>query len=409
MSRSSVELYEKCRALLNAGADVTQGYYLDKLVSQARRSSRYPYHPGSGHEDFKKFIGKQLTTIPKSYATDVLNFIGYLEATKNKSYVIEGIDTKTGEKTSKEIPYVHRWTATYVRGFYAKMYQLESALNADLRNVTMISLTVGHRLGSPEECLRLLVNGWRKLRKVLHKRYGTIDFFRVLEPHKSGWPHMHVLYMNKISAEDALSIKKLWAEVYKLGNVANGVDFLDPRASSDGYFVSGSVGRIRGYLIKYVGKGLLPKSDDPYYNYQFGDRSYSLQFPPERLLFNALLKKTKTRLWGASRNFSKIMAPIKRLQPDWKCLRVSEHDNHEFVKVKWDHESGLNPEVVRTWKLIESAPSISQQLKEKADFNGWKIEYAPFLCISPKTGLKVGELSNYNIFEPVYSSINRSV
>ena len=405
MSRSAVLLQEKCRALLAAGANITEKGYLDKLVSQSRKSSRYPYHTGFGHADFNKYIGKQLTTIPKSYTTDVLNFIGYLEATKDRTFVIKGIDTKTGEETSKEIPYVHRWTELYVKGFYAKMYQLEAALDADLRDVTMISLTVSHRLGSPEECLRLLVNGWTKLRKVLHKRFGTIDFFRVLEPHKSGWPHMHILYMHKISKDDAISIKKLWAEVYKLGNVANGVDFLDPRASSDGYFKSGSIGRIRGYLIKYVGKGLLPSPDDPYYNYQFGEKSYSLQFPPERLLFNALLKKTKTRLWGASRNFSKIMARVKKLQPDWKCLQVSQYDKGEFVKVTWDHEAGLRPDTVKSWSLIDSVTSITNKIKSQADFNGWKIEYSPYPVLNRK-GVKIDELPNYNIFKPVWTSIN---
>ena len=41
---------------------------------------------------------------------------------------------------------------------------------------------------------------WAKLRSWLYKRYGHFEFVRVLEPHKSLRPHLHVL-INPIKSE----------------------------------------------------------------------------------------------------------------------------------------------------------------------------------------------------------------
>ena len=37
------------------------------------------------------------------------------------------------------------------------------------------------------------MQAWKKLRKWLHRRHGQVRFFRVLEPHKTGGVHIHVV------------------------------------------------------------------------------------------------------------------------------------------------------------------------------------------------------------------------
>jgi hypothetical protein len=357
MSRSKAELQRQYDALKGAGANITELTDLDKVVSQKRsfsrvpsyrgspqkgRLHRYPYHAPKHHEDHK--FGKPLTCIPKSYTTDVLNFVGYLANTAKRTFTIEGIDRETGEKTLTEKPYIHRWTEIYARGFYAKMYQLENALEDDIRNVTMVTLSMSHRGRTAEECMLELREKWKKLRQVLWDHFGTVDFFRTFEPHASGFPHMHVLYMRTITLEEQSALKKLWSDKYGMGNRANGIHFLAPRASSDGHFKAGAVAKIRGYLIKYVGKCLYPKDDGPDYDYKLRGKTYKLKYSPKMLLFNALLKKTKTRLWGASRNFSKIMAPLKEMRPNWECLCVTQKLDGEVVNTICDKENGSYPD-----------------------------------------------------------------
>ena len=64
------------------------------------------------------------------------------------------------------------------------------------------------------------------------------------------------------------------------------------------------------------------------------------------MLFNAVLWKTKTRMWGCSRNFSKIMKPEIQECEDWECSEVwlcdtSEDEDPDLVWSKERKESGL--------------------------------------------------------------------
>ncbi|HEX2975814.1 MAG TPA: hypothetical protein VHO68_07745, partial [Bacteroidales bacterium] len=86
-------------------------------------------------------------------------------------------------------------------------------------------------------------------------------------------------------------IRKLCERKYQAGREGIGIDFSLPEASEDGTFKAGSIARVRSYLIKYLSKGLYK------------------EWNPTELLFNAVLWKTKTRMWSCSRNFSKIMKP----------------------------------------------------------------------------------------------------
>lgn len=389
MVKTKEELQEQLDCLRAAGANVIGSTALDKMIidkkssfyhpsyrglPQKQRKTRYPYHYSKYHIDHK--VGVPLRGIPKSYTTDVLNFIGYLDDTAQKTFTIKGIDLSTGEETIKIKPYVHRWTEIYSRGFLCKMYQLENALCDDIRDITMITLTVRHTRKTAEECLYLLREKWTKLRKVLGYYFGTIDFFRAFEPHKSGFPHMHILYMKHIPGESQKDLKKLWSEKYEMGDEAHGIHFLAPRASKNGTFESGSIGRIRGYIMGYVSKSLCPSSDAPDYDYCFTGRHHTLKYAPNYLLFNSLLKKTKTRLWGASRNFSKIMAYVKNPALNWQCTQVIQTGGDRDVLV-WDKDAGLRPEVVKAWKWRNTLPSWSLsvgQTLEDYKLHGYKLE-----------------------------------
>lgn len=361
--------------------------YLSKKREQLRaavysvKNERFLQRPSKDDTPFDEIeFGEELKEIPGKYKKDVLAYIGYIEEKKDLSFEAKFRNKKTGEekKSDKPIPYVHRWTAIYRKSILAKFYQLEAGLGDDIHGVSMITLTVSQRGKDPEECLFILKKYYNLLFKLLRKLYGTNDYFYTLEPHKTGYPHMHILYLRSFSSSEKEHIRSLWSDFYGVADHNIGVNFSEPRASDNGTFAAGSIARVRGYLMKYVSKGLHSEAMKPY-----------------ELLFNALLMKTKTRLWGCSRNFSRIMRKPDKLGSDeWECIEVVEKDRGEFVKVRWSKDGGLNPETVKTWKLRNTLPTWALSIGDTLEdyrLHGFKLE-------------EFGEFTR--VFEPVWLPVS---
>lgn len=251
--------------------------------------------------------------IPRQFMRCVGEFTGYLADTARKHFKIttrKGCDVK--EKT---IDYVHRWTPIYRRSILAKLYQLEAALTPEQKkDVTMITLTTSQRGEDQEECLFKLLEAYNKLFKVLRKHIGTIDYFYILEPHMTGYAHMHIMYMKRLTDSEKGMIINLWENRYGAGSY-KGIDFSEPKASDDGKCKSGSITFLRSYLMKYLVKGL-----------------YKESMSQGELLFNSLLRKHRIRLWNCSRHFSSIMKkPEKTLSEEWECLKIELYQDEEFI------------------------------------------------------------------------------
>lgn len=340
-------------------------------VSRARKNQRFvrKVKDDFGFDDIE--FGEPLKEIPQMFKTDVLSFVGYIEEKKRMSFEVIG---KKGEEiTKKVLPYVHRWTALYRRGILAKLYQLETFLGYDVDQVTMITLTTFQRGEDPEKCLLRLLQYYNRLFKIFRKCFGTQDYFYILEPHQTGYAHMHIMYMKAFTDAEKDKIKSLWSRLYGMGSYEHGVHFSEPRSSSNGAFTAGSIAHVRGYLMKYISKGLHSES-----------MSYA------ELLFNALIRKHKIRLWGCSRNFSAVMKkPVVPESQDWECTEIRQYYNEEFVGVYWSKEYGLKPGIIKVWKYVISLPMIFKSDLEKEKLGQIKIEY--------------DKLKNvYSIFEPVW-------
>ena len=345
----------------------------DSLAQRCHEARNRKLHaPKSKHVDLLPAIdytkkSRPLLEIPQYYMKDVLNFIGYLSDTAKRQFKITFRNTLTGEGFVKWKPYIHRWTETYKKGILAKMYQLEASLGEDVQELEFISLTTFQHGTNREDCLTNLKRGCKKLLDLLRWKFGTQDYLWMFEPHESGFAHLHLVYFKKLTDQEKDSLKKLWAEKYEYGDYEHGLYFSAPRASENGCFVSGSIARIKGYLMKYLSKGLHSGSES-FHEYVLNGKHVKLDMTLHELLFNSLLKKTKTRLWGCSRNFSKIM---KRPDPelsakDWECLRVEQlyvpYDESEtqegreehFTSVVWDKKTGSYPsEEYEKWAAEE--------------------------------------------------------
>ena len=321
--------------------------------------------------------GRPLHEIPKAYTKDVLNFLGYISDTAKRTFHIKMINTLSGELKTLIKPYVHRWTDIYKSGVLAKMYQLEAYYGDNIQDVEFITLTTYQRGLTYEEALTNLSKGREKLLSLLRWRYGTNDYVWVFEPHESGFAHLHMVYFRALSPSDRESLSSIWHDKYELGSKEHGLYFSPPRASSDGVFLSGSIAHIRSYLMKYISKGLYSDSE---YKYEFHGKEVPFSMSLKELLFNAILKKTKTRLWGCSRNLSQIMKrPEEPGSEEWECIEVDQYYGDSVddgFNVLWTKEHGLRPSFIWMWK--EFCSWTTEPLKELYEKHGYKIEFEPF-------------------------------
>jgi hypothetical protein len=272
-------------------------------------------------------FGKNLVKIPVQFEQDVIDFENYLRSTSTLKFKINSRIVFKGNNiggfqcegkeifTEKWVPYVHRWTKVYRNSLLAKLYLLEEYCNENpelLQNITMITLTVSQRGKDQEEALRDLMKNYKKLFDVLRHEFGAVDYFYILEPHKTGYAHMHVLYFKLFSEEEKRHIWNLWENKYGAGN-HEAFNFSIPKASEDKRCKEGSIEYIRAYVMKYVSKSLRLE-----------------KMSKKVLLFNALLKKTKIRLWNCSRHLSQVMRQKKEVSDvieEYECLSVELHDD----------------------------------------------------------------------------------
>ena len=320
-------------------------------------------------------FNETLKAIPAESVTDVLSFVGYVNDTKDRTFHIKGMNLAKGEETVNKIPYVHRWTEVYRRGLLAKLYQLEEHLGSDCSEVTMITLTVYQAGFTPEQCLLKLMDNYKKLLDVMRHKFNKgspVDYYYILEPHKTGYPHMHIMYMKMLTDDQKEWIKEKWSAKYGAGSFEHGVNFSEPKASEDGGFAAGSVARVRGYLMKYLAKGLF---SDKQYRYTIGGRRVVFSMPLYELLFNSLLKKHKVRLWNCSRNFSAIMKRPETEGGDWECTEVSQYKAGDLLGVVWSSVGGVRPSFVSVWK--EFCSWVNKPCVELYTDRGYKIEHEP--------------------------------
>ena len=151
------------------------------------------------------------------------------------------------------------------------------------------------------ECFDLLKESRKKFLNVLRNRYPGINYVWVLESHETGYPHCHLVVFREFSETEQTTIKQLWSEKYHAGSYARGIEVTLKRSDE-------SIHSIRNYLMKYMTK-------------QFGIGNQG--WIDEELLFNAIVWKTVTRMWGASKELTAIMRrPEKDSDVIWDTVEL---------------------------------------------------------------------------------------
>jgi hypothetical protein len=111
-----------------------------------------------------------------------------------------------------------------------------------------------------------------------------------MEPHKSGYPHIHIALFGYVPKEIQHRLTNLWVEKYNIGSAEHGIDF---KVKS----VKESITSVRNYLMKYIAKGIGAN----------GRRSWS----PEEYLYHAIAWTDHRRYIGMSQSVSRYCTARK--------------------------------------------------------------------------------------------------
>ena len=163
-----------------------------------------------------------------------LDFVNYLDICEQKGFRIKGFDTKKGVTVSYPLSYNNRWGPVRRRELAAKLDRLGGWFEMQQdRPVTLVTLTSYQKDLSIASAWFELNKSRDKLRKLIHKYFGNVDYFWVVEPHKSGYAHYHMAVFANIdnSTKDKQGrgvedkFRDYWTNKYKTGNHTYGLDF----------------------------------------------------------------------------------------------------------------------------------------------------------------------------------------
>lgn len=220
-------------------------------------------------------------------------FHSYMEDYENTTVSVNGFDKKSGTYGDFEFKLKNRWVESYKRRTLAKFYNLDKWYASNGRPpVTMVTLTTKQRGITILEQIRLLGESRNKLLDLIrHRRSDKINYVYVLEPHKSGFAHCHILFFNLFGSAEVNHYRDIWNKKYGAGGFKNAIKF-------DRSTRVNSLKNVKNYMMKYLQKTL---SGD------FTDKGYSLFSAWVHYATRKDTKGSGVRFYGCSRTLSSFM------------------------------------------------------------------------------------------------------
>lgn len=269
----------------------------------------------TGEREFRS-IGESESRAIETVQDGIVALDEYIEAKEDATLVLE--EEESGDV--RVLPYNHRWTEEYRSMLYAKLKSAESALDRIFGEgptpVTLLTLTAHQTDDSgeprpPGEVLEDLCDGWENFRKALHRATEgrRTEYLRIVEPHQSGYPHLHVAVFGVADPTLQETVEELWVDRYGVGGGA---------AHSQAVEVARGRSRqmkdVAGYLMKYLGKTTVRET---------GERQQVEGYKA----FSALLWVTGRRQYSASAGLTQAMVRDRGDGGDggtWRFLGVAK-------------------------------------------------------------------------------------
>lgn len=236
----------------------------------------------------------------------------YIEETNASSLVFE--EVSTGQKSYARR--AHRWDVDYQRRQYARLKDMERGIDhfygrawTGLVTLTASSDMVPHPVDHLEELLSGREAALSALRRSLSDR--TWDYWWVLEPHKSGYLHLHlaVVVEGRIDESDLRpAVDSHLRQVTAAGEEAHS-DAVEVREGSE-------IENLGAYLNSYLGQ----YEEDP------------LEADEHVQAANAILWAAERRQTGASKRLREFMEwdpPEDLVAGEWQLTAILDPDGEE--------------------------------------------------------------------------------
>ena len=272
----------------------------------------------------------------------ISRFKEYLKKREAWYIKIHGKVKLTGTHFTYKKEDVHRWKDGYLRKRLARLYKLRNWFDEQqLQEVTMITLTVPHNEDKWGRTVRDGHNVWqawqnlkRGWTRIYQSRGGPLrdkSFVIFYEPHKSGYPHTHLMMFGTLTEDEITWMKSTWSHL-------TGADPLDGVAVRPGVGVK----HLIAYLVKYMSKTLYHTIDE---------------WTRGEWLFNAVAHEERYRLFGSSNDLAKIMRLVSDTDDTIECLDVSL----EGLKPRIEGDETNTSRVWTNPNLRENSPMLSDK------------------------------------------------
>lgn len=273
-----------------------------------------------GHNTIKQTVGTDDTRSLETVGDAVDAWNDYLMEKEDQVLVLETTDPDTNEHLV--LPHEHRWTDTYRNKTYARLKTAEEGVRekyGDPVPTTMLTLTAPHddKHGNPRPFNAVLQDikaGWDKARRVIRRETEGIDteYLAVYEPHKTGYPHLHVVIFGVARESIGEKVRELWTERYVEGANKEAQD-VTVRNGRDLQLESPAA-----YLMKYLSKSLAREETE--------DASTARELMPDidgYEAFSALMWATGCRTYSMSEGLTEMVSREDLEDdggPDWRLV-----------------------------------------------------------------------------------------
>lgn len=253
----------------------------------------------------------------KPYTKDLQNFLNYLSYTKKTKFQLT-LFTPELKREKIYLDYYNRYSEKYFKSVYARLIRFNDNYVSDKISknqviyLYMLTLTIPQKNKTIFQCLEDL----RTYRKTIfqylrdeRKKKNSIEWLWFTEPHKSGYPHTHIMILsdNMNFSDSEQKLKSLW-HVVSGANYRHGLDLRYIGAVGAVDDLSGTpIANIVQYIIKYLSKSLMSSVDLPtlIFHSQVAKFYHPMPQYPGR-------GSGAYRLWGYSVGLSPYLKKTKR-------------------------------------------------------------------------------------------------
>lgn len=242
--------------------------------------------------DLNKSVSQ--TTFDDIHSVDA-EFIEFLRKSENACIRLDGCDVVNNEWKTRMISGLHRWKTEYKKRIYAKLRQLNPWYEKHRSPITMVTYTTRQRGLSIREQINLLKHCFNKAKKLLNKYLGKFSYFWIIEPHKSGYAHIHMLIFKAVPRAIRYKLAEAWNGPYGAGGYKDSLKFSISKTQR-------SLRSAGAYVFKYVEKTL---------DYDMLSDTNSGYFRLSAFVWKMSRHDTSdagVRFWGCSRDLSEAMA-----------------------------------------------------------------------------------------------------